>query len=275
MVFKSNFISSARRFIFDKSKLPSSLLFTKKQHLISIVEAEANYFMRTVEMDQKDDIKNLELKHYDDIKNLEMNQKDVIKNLELNQKDVISKMKFKERELELDISLLTSWYLRMNNRLTVRGALEHIRYLYASKEIPKKNSYSINDKQDVTLQALSNENDVIEALEASSEANRIRPNDMKKCVAGLYHSSSKHYHGVVSEYVTIDERDYTPSEVISLAVLFSIYHIEFDYVNTQGVYEMFPYKILFIKKGTEIKTYIRYNPAGYGKRFNVKLSNAQ
>src|SRR3954452_13699892 len=97
------------------------------------------------------------------------------------------------------------------------------------------------EPNDTSLKKLSEDNDFIKNIKRACEINRIRYEDVQRCMGGLYHNASKSFHGHIDD-VVIDSRSWSSNEVLLLGVLFEHYKIPYVYFDIHGKIADFPYK---------------------------------
>ncbi|CAI2191159.1 13082_t:CDS:2, partial [Funneliformis geosporum] len=128
--------------------------------------------------------------------------------------------------------------LQMKHMCNVRGALEFIRAQILAKDM----SIVFTETLDKALNRLSQDEKFTKYLQKACEDNSLRYEDVQKCVGGLYHSTSKHFHGH-EQKVIIDSRTWATNEIFLLGVIFRHYKVPFEYCNTDGKLEHYPYKL--------------------------------
>jgi hypothetical protein len=74
------------------------------------------------------------------------------------------------------------------------------------------------------------------------QKNHLRYDDVVKSLGGLYHRASADLHGH-DEDVIVDEKSWTPNEIVAIGSLFNFYRVPFLYVNADGDIVSFPYKL--------------------------------
>ncbi|CAG8541102.1 2313_t:CDS:2 [Dentiscutata erythropus] len=116
----------------------------------------------------------------------------------------------------------------------VRSALEYIRSWKGEDPL-------LYEPVDKVLEKLSNDQRFKECLINTCEMNNVNMEAVKKCIGGLYHTSSKGLHGYYK--VVICEKDWVVNEIIALGLIFKYYGIPFDYMNKEGHLVQFPYKL--------------------------------
>ncbi|CAI2171526.1 10487_t:CDS:2 [Funneliformis geosporum] len=128
--------------------------------------------------------------------------------------------------------------LQMKHMCNVRDALEFIRAQILAKDM----SIVFTETLDKALNRLSQDEKFTKYLQKACEDNRLQYEDVQKCVGGLYHSTSKHFHGH-EQKVIIDSRTWATNEIFLLGVIFRHYKVPFEYCNTDGKLEHYPYKL--------------------------------
>jgi hypothetical protein len=210
------------------------------------------------------------LKDKENEHNLVLKDKDL--EMKDKEKDLIVEMNNKNNEImHLNMSIL-----RLKNRVTVRGGLEHIRHLHTVLNSGKAGNLKLKATEDAVLKAIASDPNFSVAIDETASANGVRPDDLIRATGGLYHTTSKHFHGAPSSSgVVIDGRDFSYSEVIALGILFSNYKIAFEYVTPDGVYVRYPYPI-HLKPNTKPDTScILFDPVNYASYSSALNSKPQ
>jgi len=94
---------------------------------------------------------------------------------------------------------------------------------------------------DKVLKKLSNNQRFKEYLINTCEMNNVNVEAVKKCMGGLYHTSSKGLHGY--DKVVIYEKDWVVNEIIALGLIFKYFGVSFEYMNGNDHFVEFPYKL--------------------------------
>ncbi|CAB5379217.1 unnamed protein product [Rhizophagus irregularis] len=72
--------------------------------------------------------------------------------------------------------------------------------------------------------------------------NHFRFDDVKRCICGLYHTSSKNFHRHNGK-ITINKQSWSTNEILSLDIIFEYFKIQQFYCDVDGILKTFPYKI--------------------------------
>ncbi|CAG8831857.1 1837_t:CDS:2, partial [Gigaspora margarita] len=180
-----------------------------KKDIMKLSEDHKKDTMKLAEDHKKDTMKLSE----NIMKLSEDHKKDTMKLSE--EKFALSEEKYKlmirKKKEEFELHNCTARIFKLERISNIRGALEYIReqakYL---REMCKLN--------DVHLKA------------------------MKKCLAGLYHISSKALHSHTNE-IEICAKDWETNKVIALDVIFKFFHINFIHLDEHEKETEYPYKI--------------------------------
>lgn len=81
----------------------------------------------------------------------------------------------------------------------------------------------------------------LEIVHSYCKVSQNRPQDVIKCLGGLYHEVSKHHHG--NDGVYIHEDQWAPGERIALAAIFKYCSIPFQIFDKKGQEIPNPYEV--------------------------------
>ncbi|CAG8762272.1 23434_t:CDS:2 [Gigaspora margarita] len=185
----------------------------------------------------KECIEKLEAKNKEHIQQLEA------KNAQLEAKnkehhEEVDKLKEKQKEDAIDFLSRSNELVRLRRVCNVRAALEYVHGCISSKKGEDPLLYESVDK---VLEKLSNDQRFKECLIKTCEKNQVNVEAVKKCIGGLYHTSSKGLHGY--DKVVIFETDWVVNEIIALGLIFKYYGVPFEYRNANEQLVEFPYKL--------------------------------
>src|SRR5437660_12887803 len=103
-------------------------------------------------------------------------------------------------------------------------------------------SIDFTEPVDKALMRLSQDEAFVKILQKACEDNHLRYDDAQRCIKGLYHSASKDFHGH-EQLIVIDSRSWSINEVLVLGVIFRHFNIPFEYCNSDGKVDDYPYMV--------------------------------
>jgi len=134
---------------------------------------------------------------------------------------------------EIQLKEITTNYLKLRNKLNVRGALEYCRSYIANNNTSK---ITFDEPIDNTLKKrLENNEGFREILKEKSEKLSLRLDDVIRCLNGLYHTASKDVHGHAGPDVAIMESVWVPNERVTLASIFAYCKVKYSFVTLEGI----------------------------------------
>lgn len=108
---------------------------------------------------------------------------------------------------------------------------------------PKKDlKFVIKEPNDGPLSKLSKDKEFEAIVLKACEDNHIRPDDVMKCIGGLYHRASCDAHGNERDIV-VDGITWKKAEALALGLLFQRFNIPFKYCDRKGEFKEFPFKL--------------------------------
>ncbi|CAG8581434.1 410_t:CDS:2 [Funneliformis caledonium] len=146
----------------------------------------------------------------------------------------------KQKDDEAELVLRTIELFKLRRITNIRAALEFIR----GRIIYKKaiDPLDIHEPIDNLLEATLNEDaDFKECLGKTCKVNNVTTDAVKKCIGGLYHTSSKGLHGY--DKIAIRAKDWEVNEIIALGLIFKYYRIPFIYWDEPDREAKFPYEL--------------------------------
>ncbi|CAG8753186.1 18736_t:CDS:2, partial [Gigaspora rosea] len=171
-------------------------------------------------------------------------KKDILKLSEDHKKDILklseekfalseekSKLMIRNKEEEIELRDRTARIFKLQRISNVRGALE-----------TESEPFKLHEPIDKTLQRLSEQEDFNKCLRETCKVNDVHLESVKKCLAGLYHTSSKALHSRTNE-IEICAKDWETNEVIALGVIFKFFRINFIYLDELEKETEYPYEI--------------------------------
>ncbi|CAJ0870021.1 5745_t:CDS:2 [Entrophospora sp. SA101] len=140
------------------------------------------------------------------------------------------------RKVENTLRDRTQELLRSRRICDIRGAMEFIR----AQLLMKTNTILFSEPADKALNKLTEDQLFVSLLKRMCKLNSLRYEDVRKCIGGLYHHSSKLMHGHKND-VVIDARDWAPNEVAALGTMFNHFKISYSYCNDSGNIDNYPF----------------------------------
>ncbi|CAG8573206.1 44921_t:CDS:2 [Gigaspora margarita] len=213
----------------EKFEAKNAQLETKNKEHIQQLEAKNKEHVQQLEAKNKEHVQQLEAKNAQlEAKNKEHVQQLEAKNKEHNEE--VDKLKEKQKDDALDFLLRSQELVRLRRVCNVRAALDK-----------KGEDPLLYEPVDKVLERLSNDQRFKECLIKTCEKNQVNIEAVKKCIGGLYHTSSKELHGY--DKVVIFEKDWAVNEIIALGLIFKYYGVPFEYMNANEQLVEFPYKL--------------------------------
>ncbi|CAB4394467.1 unnamed protein product [Rhizophagus irregularis] len=162
--------------------------------------------------------------NYIDLTELENNIKYKLNNIDLTKMGNIHEP---SKEGAPDYIDLTEF----DDNLTIQNSIKHkVFQLY--KRCTRIHSLKI---------LLNNSPPIFEKLKVYYK-NHFRFDDVKRCICGLYHTSSKNFHRHNGK-ITINKQSWSTNEILSLDIIFEYFKIQQFYCDVDGILKTFPYKI--------------------------------
>ena len=121
----------------------------------------------------------------------------------------------------------------------MRGAIEFCRSAFRKDALmatgKEEKPLKPQEPRDSILFSMLTDQTFKNMLTEACSLNKIRVEDVTRCLGGLYHTASKQHHGRrKTDKVSIHLDSWSSNEVICLEVLFDMYDIPCHYFNSRG-----------------------------------------